>query len=36
MFLERIHKVKHKFGHDDKNVKFVELNIGIATIFLNT
>ena len=36
MFLERIHKVKRKFGHDDKNVKVVELNIGIATIFLNT
>ena len=30
-----IHRIKCKFGHDDKNVKPVELNIRIATVFLN-
>ena len=30
-----IHRVKCKCGHDDKNVKHVELNISIATVFLN-
>ena len=34
-FSEWIHKIKCKFGHDDKNVKLVELNISIATVFLN-
>ena len=33
---ERIHQIKFKYRHDDKNVKFVELNINIATGFLNT
>ena len=33
--LEVIHKIKYKYGHDDKNVKLVELNISIATFFLN-
>ena len=32
---ERIHMIKCKFGHDDKNLKHVELNISIATAFLN-
>ena len=32
---ERIPKFKCKYRHDDKNVKFVELNMSIATIFLN-
>ena len=32
---EGIHRFKCKFGHDDKNVKLVELNISIATVFLN-
>ena len=31
-----IHRIKCKYGHDDKNVKLVELNISIATVFLNT
>ena len=30
-----IHRIKCKFGHDDTNVKPVELNIRIATVFLN-
>ena len=33
---EGLHKIKCKFGHNDKNVKHVELNISIATVFLNT
>ena len=28
-----IHKIKCKFRHDDKNVKHMELNISIATVF---
>ena len=32
---EVIHKIKCKFGHDDKNVKLVELNISTATVFSN-
>ena len=31
-----IHKIKFKYGRDDKNVKLVELNKNIATAFLNT
>ena len=33
---EGIHRIKYKYGHDDKNVKLVELNINIAAAFLNT
>ena len=33
---EDIHKVKCKYGHDNKNLRFAELNISIATVFLNT
>ena len=33
---EGIHRIKCRFGHNDENVKHVELNIGLATIFLNT
>ena len=33
---EGIHRIKCKFGHDDKNVKHVELYISIATAFWNT
>ena len=29
-------RIKCKFTHDDKNEKLVELNISIATVFLNT
>ena len=29
------HKVKCKYGHDDKNVKPVELNTKIASVALN-
>ena len=32
---EGIHRIKCKFGHDDKNVKHVELNITIATVLFN-
>ena len=32
---EGIHKIKYKIGHNDKNVKCVELNINIVTAFLN-
>ena len=32
---EGVHKIKYKFGHNDKNVKRVELNINIVTAFLN-
>ena len=33
---EGIHRTKCKFEHDDKkNVKLVELNISIVTVFLN-
>ena len=33
---EGINSIKCKFEHDDKNVKHVELDISIATVFLNT
>ena len=33
---EGIHRIKFKFGHDGKNVKFVKLNVSIAVVFLNT
>ena len=33
---EGIHRIKCKYRHDDKNVKLVELNINIETVFLNT
>ena len=33
---EGIHRIKCKFGHDNKTVKFVELNVSIAIVFLNT
>ena len=32
---EGIHRIKCKYGHDDKNVRLAELNISIATVFLN-
>ena len=32
---EGVHKIKYKFGYNDKNVKRVELNINIVTAFLN-
>ena len=33
---EEIHRIKWKYGDDDKkNVRLVELNISIATVFLN-
>ena len=34
-FSEGIHKTKWKFGHDDKNMKNLELNISITSVFLN-
>ena len=30
-----IHRIECKLGHDDKNVKRVQLNISIVTVFLN-
>ena len=33
---EGINRIKYKYGHDEKNVKHVELNISIATVFWNT
>ena len=33
---EGIHKIKCKYGHDDKNAKFEELNVSIVTVPLNT
>ena len=33
---ECIHKIKFKYGNDDKNVKLAELNTKIVTFFLNT
>ena len=30
-----IHRIKCKFGHDDKNIKLVELYVSIASVFLN-
>ena len=29
------HRIKCKFEHDDKNVKHLELNTSIATVFSN-
>ena len=34
-FSPGINRIKCKYGHDDKNVKHAELNINIATVFLN-
>ena len=31
-----IHKIKCKYGHDNKNGKLVELNISIGTVSWNT
>ena len=31
-----VHKIKCKYKNDDKNVKFVELTISTATVFVNT
>ena len=31
---EGIYKIKFKYGHDEKNVKFSELNAKIVTAFL--
>ena len=33
---EGLHKIKCKLGQDDKNLKHVELNISITTVFMNT
>ena len=33
---EGLHRIKCKSGNDEKNVKHVELNISIVTVFLNT
>ena len=33
---EEIHRIKCKYGYNNKNLKVVELNINIATAFLNT
>ena len=33
---EGIHRIKCKFGHNDKKCELVELNISIAPVFLNT
>ena len=33
---EGIHKIESKYGTMIKNVKLAELNISIATVFLNT
>ena len=30
-----IHRIKCKLGHDDKNLKRVQLNISIVTVFLD-
>ena len=32
---EVILRIKSRFGHNDKKKKHVELNINIATVFLN-
>ena len=32
---EGIHRVKCKYGHDDKKGKLVELDVSIVTAFLN-
>ena len=33
---EGIHRIACKCGHNDKNVRLVELNMSISTVFLNT
>ena len=33
---EEIHRIKYKFKHNDKQCESVELNVSIATVFLNT
>ena len=33
---EGIHKIKCKYGHDNENVKLLELHTKYATDFLNT
>ena len=33
---EGIHRIKSKYGHVNKKLKFAELNISTATVFLNT
>ena len=33
-FSEGTHKMKCKYGHDDKNAKLVELHTKYATVFL--
>ena len=33
---ERIHKIKSKYGHNDKKFETYRINISIATVFLNT
>ena len=35
-FAEGIHKIKCKYGHDNKRMKCVELNTKIACVVLNT
>ena len=35
-YSEGIYRIKCKYRHGDKNVRFAELNINIATVFLNT
>ena len=32
---EGIYRIKCNYGRDDKTVKLVELNVSIATVFLN-
>ena len=33
---KEIHKIKCKYGHNDKNVKLVEINTKTATTLMNT
>ena len=33
---EEIHKIKYEYGRNDRKVELAELNINIATAFLNT
>ena len=33
---ERIHKIKCKYGHDQKNVELAELNTKCVSVVLNT
>ena len=33
---EVIYRTKCKYGHDDKDVKLVELNVSLGTVSLNT